>query len=1031
MAQTSPKKQTNAQNRQSPQLAGASTANSQPKNRKMPLPPKGGAKANQTKSSWWQTVGQRWNNISFRNKLAILVVGSVAVPVIALGEILTLVTEREKVDDLQTVLNLGLDFLENAIENDLEELEEEAQSISQYASVTGANLNNPSEAEQVLTKNLELDADESFYIITNPQGKTVAQRILTLDEDFSTYPALPDFDSFAAAEAEEGEENDDDDDDDEAFEQELEEISLPLGIPLGDLPIVKEVLQTGAGVTSVELVSHTILERLGLAEQAAIGLRGQNTEGLAEDKTPFPEGTYDIEQGRIGMVLMSVQPVIRNNQLVGTVIQGTLLNRNYEIVDEKKIETDVAVATLFAQDWRVSTNAPYSDETTRAIGTRASRKVAETVLNQGETYIGGASIITTEYLTAYSPISNHKGEIIGIAAVGDPKTSIDASLARLAVIQYGTGALILLGGVGVAFLISRNVSKPIIRLSNFAQDIGGGNYGLRMEETNRKDEIGTLSQDLNRMVANLEATQDELRQDAAESAFIGRIAGAVVTDSESANTVTNRALAEARELMKVDRVVIYRFQEDGSGYISNESSAQGLKPARKQQIKDPCIPEAIRKAYLQGRVVPTSDVLNAGFHANHRKLMVDLEIKANLVVPIVIRESLYGLLIAHKCYETHEWQDREINFLQRLSQEISRVLERSRLLQELQTSEEQQRQEKEKLQRRALDLLMQVDPVSKGDLTINASVTEDEIGTVADSYNSTIESLRKIVAQVKEAATAVGDTTTKNEAQVQALSQGALKQSEEIEVALQRIEAMTETMNAVSASATEAESAIQKSSATVKAGDEAMNRTVDGIVSIRQTVAETAKKVKRLGESSQKISQVVNLIGNFADQTNLLALNASIEAARAGEQGRGFAVVADEVRALAQQSANATSEISNLVDQIQTETNEVVAAMEQGTEQVVSGTQLVEQARGNLNQIAEVSNQINELVAKIAQAAKTQSVDSEQVNMTIKEVAAIAQQTSESALQVSHSFKELLKTAQNLEENVERFKLEPGDGKQT
>jgi methyl-accepting chemotaxis protein PixJ len=235
---------------------------------------------------------------------------------------------------------------------------------------------------------------------------------------------------------------------------------------------------------------------------------------------------------------------------------------------------------------------------------------------------------------------------------------------------------------------------------------------------------------------------------------------------------------------------------------------------------------------------------------------------------------------------------------------------------------------------------------------------------------------------------------------------------------------MTQSINAVSESAAEAEGAIQKSSETVKAGDDAMNRTVDGIVSIRETVAETSKKVKRLGESSQKISQVVNLISNFADQTNLLALNASIEAARAGEQGRGFAVVADEVRALAQQSANATSEISNLVDQIQTETNEVVTAMEQGTEQVVSGTQLVEEARGNLNQITEVSNQINELVAKIAEAAKTQAVDSEQVNETIRAVAAIAQQTSDSATQVSESFKELQQTARDLEENVGQFKVE-------
>jgi len=962
----------------------------------------------QRRRPWWQ-LGQRWNNIRFSNKLTILVIGSIAVPVILVGEILTLVTEVEKFDDLERLLKLQLQSLEGEIDQTLEKIEEEAAIAVAVAEQTEADLNNPQAAQAVISTIIEPNSDESFYLITNPQGETVAQRIVTLDQDFSRYPSLP--------LSEEGNSR-------ASAETNFKTVSPPLGIKLNAVPAIQKVLQTGEVVTSVELLGSETLQKLGLAEQASIGLREQSIAGLSEAKQPYPVGTYDIEDGKKGMVLMTVQPVIRNNQLVGTIILGTLINRNYKIVDQIKTKTGATNTSIFAQDWRVSTNVPYTDETTRAIGTRVPREVAESVLNQGETFIGESDIFGTPYLTAYSPLSNHQGEKIGMAYVGEPFTEVDASLLRLAWIQYGVGGLILISGIGVAVLISRNFSKPVLRLSNFAREVGSGNYRLRMPTTNRKDEVGTLSQDLNGMVANLETSQKELRQDAAESAFIGRIAGTVVTDAESVNTVTDQALAEARELMQVDRVVVYRFQEDGSGYISNEGVGKGLKPAREREIKDPCIPEAIRQDYLQGRVVPTSDVLNAGFHPDHRQLMIDLDIKANLVVPIVVREDLYGLLIAHKCYETYEWQERDINFLQRLSQEISRVLERATLLQELRASEEQQRQEKEKLQRRALELLMQVDPISQGDLTVNASVTEDEIGTVADSYNSTVENLRKIVGQVKQAAQAVGDTTTKSEAEVQALSQGALKQSEEIETALQRIEAMTQSINAVSANAAEAESAIQKSSETVKAGDDAMNRTVDGIVGIRETVAETAKKVKRLGESSQKISQVVNLISNFADQTNLLALNASIEAARAGEQGRGFAVVADEVRALAQQSAKATSEISNLVDQIQTETNEVVTAMEQGTEQVVSGTQLVEEARGNLNQITEVSNQINELVAKIAEAAKTQSVDSEQVNQTIKDVAAIAQQTTESATQVSESFKELLETAQNLEANVGRFKVE-------
>ncbi|MEY2831823.1 MAG: hypothetical protein RLZZ574_1081, partial [Cyanobacteriota bacterium] len=188
-------------------------------------------------------------------------------------------------------------------------------------------------------------------------------------------------------------------------------------------------------------------------------------------------------------------------------------------------------------------------------------------------------------------------------------------------------------------------------------------------------------------------------------------------------------------------------------------------------------------------------------------------------------------------------------------------------------------------------------------------------------------------------------------------------------------------------------------------------------------VAATAKKVKRLGESSQKISKVVNVISNFADQTNLLALNASIEAAHAGEEGRGFAVVAEEVRSLARQSAEATAEIEALVAEIQLETKEVVAAMEAGTEQVVAGTKLVDKTRISLTQIGDVSQEINQLVAEIAAATVEQSQDSEVVTKTMLEVAEISNQTATEAIAVSASFQDLLIVAQQLENSVAKFKV--------
>jgi methyl-accepting chemotaxis protein len=360
--------------------------------------------------------------------------------------------------------------------------------------------------------------------------------------------------------------------------------------------------------------------------------------------------------------------------------------------------------------------------------------------------------------------------------------------------------------------------------------------------------------------------------------------------------------------------------------------------------------------------------------------------------------------------------------------EMASQLQTSLHEQELAAEEQRQLKDeqqhlKEALQKRALELLMEVDPISKGDLTTRATVTADEIGTIADSYNATVASLRKIVIKVQDAASHVAETTTNNEASVQALSAEALRGAEEVATALAKAQEMAELVRLVATNAKQAEIALQQAQETVEEGDAAMNRTVDGILTIRETVAETAKKVKRLGESSQKISSVVNLISTFAAQTNLLALNASIEAARAGEEGRGFAVVANEVRALARQSAEATNEIEKLVAGIQAETNEVVAAMEAGTEQVVVGTQLVDETRQSLNKITATSAQINSLVEAIAQATIVQSQASESVTQTMTTVAAIADKTSTEATNVSSSFEELRMLAQALQQDVGQFKV--------
>ncbi|NJN23270.1 MAG: HAMP domain-containing protein [Acaryochloridaceae cyanobacterium RL_2_7] len=335
----------------------------------------------------------------------------------------------------------------------------------------------------------------------------------------------------------------------------------------------------------------------------------------------------------------------------------------------------------------------------------------------------------------------------------------------------------------------------------------------------------------------------------------------------------------------------------------------------------------------------------------------------------------------------------------------------------------EQKAAKEALQKRALELLMEVDPVSRGDLTIRASVTPDEIGTVADSYNAIIKSLGGIVRDVKGAVLTVTQTAEDNESSVQKVAQDALVQLESLANVVEQINNLTLASESVTERAQLAKQQVELANQVVSEGDIAMDKTVAGITSIRDTVSETAKKVKRLGEASQKISQVVNLIGDFAAQTNLLALNAAIEAARAGEEGRGFSVVAEEVRALAQQSADATADIEKLVEEIQAQTNTVVVAMEEGTEQVVTGTKLVEESREKLNQITAVSTKVNDIIQEISNSAVEQTNISTQIGRTMEEFSSIASETSKQSTDVAQSFGKLLDVAKGLQGRIEQFKV--------
>jgi methyl-accepting chemotaxis protein PixJ len=496
--------------------------------------------------------------------------------------------------------------------------------------------------------------------------------------------------------------------------------------------------------------------------------------------------------------------------------------------------------------------------------------------------------------------------------------------------------------------------------------------------------------------------------------------------------ILNLALPEMLKVLGLDRasILIVDNYGEGAGKIIAEAIGEGEFSALNAVISAEDMFEILANGYEEGSFIQLNDLTKSHFSPRLIEHLQAINIKAIITTPITVNNKFFGLFSGTMCQRTREWQQPEIDLMLQLAVQLNGALSQSQLVRQLELANLQQSQyadsqeaARQSLQKNAWELLIQVDRISQGDLTIRAHVSEDEIGTIADSYNATVESLRGLVGNVRNVSQEVVNTTNLNEISVAELSIEALQQSDDIGSALERLRDMAGSIDLVVNNALIAESAVMESAELVQAGDAAMNLAVEGILTIRNTVAETAKKVKRLGESSQKISKVVNLISNFAAQTNLLALNASIEAARAGEEGRGFAVVAEEVRSLARQSATATGEIETLVASIQAQTSEVVMAMEAGTEQVIIGTKLVDDTRASLDRITAIGAKIGQLVEAIAQAALIQSENSVQVTQSIDRVSSIATKTSSRADNVQASFQDLLKLAQELQTNIGQFKI--------
>ena len=346
-------------------------------------------------------------------------------------------------------------------------------------------------------------------------------------------------------------------------------------------------------------------------------------------------------------------------------------------------------------------------------------------------------------------------------------------------------------------------------------------------------------------------------------------------------------------------------------------------------------------------------------------------------------------------------------------------------LRDSKTREAAYRAQTERDERAILRLLDELGDLADGDLTVEATVTEDKTGAIADAFNYAIEALRGLVATINQTATQVAGSAQESRSISLRLAEASSAQSLQITQASAAVQSLTVQIDEVARNAGESAEVASRSVEVAGRGAQTVRDTIQGMDAIREQIQETSKRIKRLGESSQEIGEIVELIDDIADQTNILALNAAMQAAMAGEAGRGFAVVADEVQRLAERSRNATKQIEVLVRTIQADTNEAVSSMEASTAGVVEGAHLAENAGEALREIENVSAYIAELTKRIADSSQRQSRQSAEINDTVQAIRAITEENTDGTRKAAESVEVLAGLASDLQKSVAGFRL-PG-----
>ncbi|MDP1650076.1 MAG: methyl-accepting chemotaxis protein [Rubrivivax sp.] len=515
---------------------------------------------------------------------------------------------------------------------------------------------------------------------------------------------------------------------------------------------------------------------------------------------------------------------------------------------------------------------------------------------------------------------------------------------------------------------------------------------------------------------------------AAELSAVGRLAmlsqriGRSANESLSAESTDEKAVLALGDDLNLFRVITQGLLDGNADLrLPGTRELQAREPlqdllVRYEQLRATAGAILDQRAGLraaraaQSAIVADSEPLRLGLEGLQQGLgaatgFSGVHLLAGLLSALLLAAGALGLLRLFVRDQTHR----------------SRVADAQRF--EAERQEQEAKRVNDANQAAILRLMNELQLVAEGDLTQQATVTEDITGAIADSVNYTVEELRTLVSQVQSTVARVTETTSRVEQTSTELLAASTEQLREIRDTGESVLKMAGRINDVSAQAQQTAAVARQSLRAAETGRTAVNDTIGGMNSIRDQIQETSKRIKRLGESSQEIGEITELISDITEQTNVLALNAAIQAASAGEAGRGFSVVAEEVQRLAERSGDATRQIAAIVRTIQTDTQDAVAAMERSTQGVVEGARLSDAAGTALADIDRVTHELSELIARISAEALREAESANVVAVNIQHIFAVTEQTSEGTRSTAQMVRELSRTAEELKTSVARFRI--------